>query len=73
VRSKFIGGGCYSPPMDRNTLLWTLVLFFGASLLFGALRRATEDSSTGVTLAVQLGALAIVIAAIVVVVRRLRR
>jgi uncharacterized membrane protein YhaH (DUF805 family) len=59
--------------MDRNTLLWTLVLFFGASLLFGALRRATEDSSTGVTLAVQLGALAIVIAAIVVVVRRLRR
>jgi hypothetical protein len=59
--------------VDRNTLLWTLVLFFGASLLFGMLRRATEDSSTGVTVAVQVGALALVIAGIVVVVRLLRR
>lgn len=60
-------------PVDRNTLLWTLVLFFGASLLFGTLRRATEDSSTGVTVAVQVGALALLIAAIVLVVRSLRR
>ena len=59
--------------MDRNTVLWMLVLFFGASILFGSLRRATEDSSTGVTVAVQLGALALLIAAIVLVVRRLRR
>jgi uncharacterized membrane protein YhaH (DUF805 family) len=59
--------------VDRNTLLWTLVLFFGASILFGSLRRATEDSSTGVTVAVQVGALALLVAAIVVVVRRLRR
>jgi len=59
--------------VDRNTLLWTLVLFFGASILFGSLRRATEDSSTAVTVAVQLGALALVIAGIVIVVRRLRR
>jgi uncharacterized membrane protein HdeD (DUF308 family) len=59
--------------VDRNTFLWTLVLFFGASLLFGGLRRATEDASTGVTVAVQVGALALVIAGIVIVVRRLRR
>jgi hypothetical protein len=59
--------------VDRNTLLWTLVLFFGASLLFGVLRRATEDSSTGVTVAVQVGALALVITGIVIVVRLLRR
>jgi hypothetical protein len=58
--------------MDRNSLLWTLTLFFGCSLLFGLLRRATEDSSTGVTVAVQVGALAVVIAAVVFVVRRLR-
>jgi len=58
--------------MDRNTLLWTFVLFFGGFILFGALRNATEDSSTGVTVAVQVGALAIVIALVVVVVRRLR-
>jgi len=59
--------------VDRTTLLWTLVLFFGASLLFGSLHRATEDSSTGVIVAVQLGALALVVAAIVIVVRLLRR
>jgi hypothetical protein len=58
--------------VDRNTVLWTLVLFFGASLLFGLLRRATEDASTGVTVAVQLGALALLITAIVLVVRGLR-
>ena len=59
--------------MDRNTLLWMLVLFFGASILFGMLRRATEDSSTGVTVAVQLGALGLVVLGIVIVVRTLRR
>ena len=58
--------------VNRTTLLWTLVVFFGASIVFGALRRATEDESTGVTIAVQVGALALLIAAIVLVVRRLR-
>jgi hypothetical protein len=41
--------------------------------LFGLLRRATEDASTGVTVAVQVGALVLLIAAIVLVVRRLQR
>jgi hypothetical protein len=54
-------------------VLWTLVLFFGASILFASLRRATEDSSTGVTVAVQLGALGLVVLGIVIVVRTLRR
>ena len=72
VRSKFTGAGCYSRPVDRNTALWMLVLFFGGTVLFGTLRRATEDSSTGVTLLVQLGALALVVVAIVIFVRRLR-
>ena len=58
--------------MDRNTILWTLVAFFGASLVFGLLRRLTEDSSAGVAVAVQLGALAAVIAAVVLIVRRFR-
>ncbi len=58
--------------MDRNTILWTLVAFFGASLLFGLLRRLTEDSSAGVAIAVQLGALTAVIAVVVLIVRRLR-
>ena len=58
--------------MSRNTLLWVLVLFFGTSLAFGGLRRLTEDESTGVVVAVQVGALAIILAALVVLVRRLR-
>ena len=58
--------------MNQNTVLWVLVVFFGGSVLFGGLRRLTEDSPTGVVLAVQLGALAIVIALVVIVVRRLR-
>jgi hypothetical protein len=55
--------------VDRNTLLWTLVLFFGASLLFGVLRRATEGSSTAVVVGVQVAALALLIAVVVAFVR----
>jgi hypothetical protein len=56
--------------VDRNSLLWTLVVFFGASIMFAAIRNATNDESAGVQLAAQLAAGAVVVAAIVVVVRR---
>ena len=58
--------------MNVNTALWVLVAFFGGSVLFGGLRRLTEDESTGVVVAVQLGALVVVIGVVVLVVRRLR-
>ena len=58
--------------MDRHTLLWTLVVFFGASLIFRAIRRATEDEPVGVTLLLAFGALAVMIAAIAFVVRQRR-
>ena len=59
--------------MRRNsTLLWTFVAFLGGSILFGGLRRATEDSSAGVTILVQVAALAVVIGVVVLVARRLR-
>jgi len=59
--------------MDRNTtVLWTIVAFLGGSVLFGGLRRATEDSSTLVTVLVQVGALAVVIGVVVLVMRRFR-
>jgi hypothetical protein len=58
--------------VERNTFLWTLVLFFGASLLFGSLRRATEGESTAVVVAVQVGALALLVAAVVLFVRSRR-
>jgi hypothetical protein len=56
--------------MDRNTLLWALVLFFGASILFGTIREATEGESLALRLGLQLVALGVLIAAIVAFVRR---
>jgi len=59
--------------MGRNsTVLWTLVAFFAGTLPFGGLRRATEESSTAVTLLVQVAALAVVIGVVLLVVRRFR-
>jgi len=49
-----------------------LVVFLGGSVLFGLLRRLTEDESTGVIVAAQLGALALVIGLVVILVRRMR-
>jgi len=57
----------------RETALWVLVLFFGGSVLFGGLRRLTEDSPAGVVIAVQLAALALVIGALVLFVRHRSR
>ena len=56
--------------MDRSTLLWTLVVFFGASIVFRAIRRATEDEPIGVSLLLALAALVAMVAAIAFVVRR---
>ena len=55
--------------MNRQTLLWTVVVFFGASLIFGGLNNATEDSSTGVRLGIQVAALAVIVGAVVLFVR----
>jgi hypothetical protein len=56
--------------VDRTALLWTLVVLFGASLMFATIRNATEDKSIGVTLGVQALAGLAVIGAIVLIVRR---
>lgn len=58
--------------VNTTSALWVLVLFFGASIVFAGLRRLTEGEGTAVTIAVQLGALALIVAVIVVVVRRVR-
>jgi len=57
-------------PVNRNTVLWTLVLFFGASVMFGAIRNATEDEGTGVSLGLQLFAGLLLIGAVILFVRR---
>ena len=55
--------------MDKNTLLWTLVVFFGASLIFRFIRRATEDESAGVSIVLGLAALGVLVAAITLFVK----
>jgi multidrug transporter EmrE-like cation transporter len=59
--------------VDRSTLLWTLVVFFGASIAFRAIRRATEDEPIGVSLLIGLGALAVMVLAIKLFVDRRNR
>ncbi len=56
--------------MNRDAVLWLLVVFFGGTVLFGGLRRLTEDEPAGVTIAVQFGALAIVVLGLWLFVRR---
>lgn len=56
--------------MDRDTLLWSLVAFFGASVAFGLIRTSTKDSPTAVTLGLEAVALVLIVGLIVVVVRR---
>lgn len=59
--------------MQRSTLLWALVAFFGASLAFSAVQDLTEDESTAVTLIAQVVVLALIIGLIVLLVRRSER
>jgi len=56
-------------PMDRNTILWTLTVFFGATVAFGLIRTATEDQSAGVTFGLQALAMLLIIGVVVAVVR----
>jgi hypothetical protein len=53
-------------------VLWTLVLFFGASVMFAAIRDATQDEGTGLSLGAQFAAGLLLVGAIVVFVRRRR-
>ena len=53
-------------------MLWTIVLFFGASIMFAAIRDATRDEGTGLSLGAQLVAGLVLVGAIVVFVRRRR-
>ena len=56
--------------MDRNTVLWALVVFFGASLMFSTIRDAARDEGVGVALVAQLLAGALLVVFIVLYMRR---
>jgi hypothetical protein len=50
--------------------MWTLVVFFGASLMFAAIRNATSEEGAGVGLGLQLLAGALLVGAIALYVKR---
>jgi hypothetical protein len=56
--------------MDRTTILWTLTLFFGASVVFGLIRTATEDKGVATSAGLQAIALVVILGVILVAVRR---
>lgn len=55
--------------MDRTTLLWTLTLFFGASVVFGLIRSATKDDGAATSIGLQAVALVIIVGAILAYMR----
>ncbi|CAA9481000.1 MAG: hypothetical protein AVDCRST_MAG85-669 [uncultured Solirubrobacteraceae bacterium] len=55
--------------MNRQSLLWSLVVFFGAGLLFNAVNDATEGEAVGLRILAQVVTLAVVVAVITVIVR----
>jgi ABC-type arginine transport system permease subunit len=59
--------------VDRNTVLWTLVVFFGATVLFGAIGNLTEDESDVLRIGLQVLAGVLVIGLLVAYVRRQRQ
>ena len=59
--------------MNASNVSWTIAIFFGCSIAFAAIRRLTEDAGRGVTLLAQLGAVAVIVTVIVLVVRRNER
>jgi MYXO-CTERM domain-containing protein len=59
--------------VDRNTILWAVVVFFGATVLFGAIANATEDESAGVRVGLEAVAGLALIGLLVLIVRRTRR
>jgi threonine/homoserine efflux transporter RhtA len=57
------------PAVDRNTVLWTMVVFFGSALMFSTIRSAAEDDGVGVALLAQIVAGGLLIAFIVLYMR----
>jgi hypothetical protein len=51
-------------------VLWTMVVFFGASIMFAAIREASDEDGIGVSLAAQLVAGVLLVLLIVLIMRR---
>jgi hypothetical protein len=56
--------------LDKKIVLWSLALFFGCSILFGAIDSAAKDSGKGVSIAIQAAVLVVIVGAIVLIARK---
>ena len=56
--------------MKTNSWQWTIAVFFGCAIIFAAIRRLTQGHGAGVTLIVQLVALVLIVAGLILFVRR---
>ncbi len=56
--------------MDRKIIYWSIGLFFGCSLLFRAIDALASGAGKGVSLAIQAGALVVILVAVTVIARR---
>ena len=59
--------------MDRNTLMWSIVAFLGASIAFNVIQREAGDLGIGIVLLLEVAALAAMVVLIVVIVRLTNR
>jgi hypothetical protein len=59
--------------VDRNTTLWTIVVFFGAAVMFGAIGNATEDESAALRIGLQVVAGLVLVGLLAAYVHRTRR
>lgn len=55
--------------MDRNTLMWSIVAFLGASIAFSIIQREAGDLGLGIVLLLELAALGVMVLLIVLIVR----
>jgi hypothetical protein len=58
--------------VERTTVMWTIVVFFGASVLFGTISNLTEDESTGLRVGLEAAAGLALVGLLVLIVRRTR-
>ena len=58
------------PGVERRQVLWTIVVFFGASIVFNAIQDASRDEGLGTMLGLQVVALVAIVIGLVVFVRR---
>ena len=55
--------------MDRNSVMWVMVVFFGSALMFSFIQNAAKDDGVGVALVAQLAAGVLLVAVIVLYMR----